>query len=711
MRLTLCVLIALSLACSSAVAAETQQTAAGWTADDIERCRRSSSVGPAKGGGLTLVDRDLIQYEIGRTVHAADRRAASETVTDTTWIRKDFVLKSNACREAVLSFSHSGSARGLEVLLNGKALPFEVVHTRARGYSGVYPKDKFPKGHNMYHMNGKPFKSWWRGGWQEVKVAPKLLKMGTNTVIIRAKTGRSCRFYIEQSVYPNRSAVSRDGGKTWDFDRLSSNRNLNGEYIVRLLLGRHPASGWIESEPVDLWPKVEGTDVAVPARITNVNTDWQMQIAGSLFVTGANFEEARARAADKVPGIKLLLRVGSTPAYDPKTWTAWADAAELMAGKAHGKRLADGDHRYVQWRVELTASNDRTVAQVLKSIKLIATVGPLPLPPGLRITGSKIEQPEIVRPSHVFVHAKKTRRLELLRQQAKLDEVVKGRTPGFQQLRRIAQWIPKLRAGNNAGGKLMYFPTWDGLLFWNVARSGDIGRMCTTRGAFFVQCATALGYRARPCIWSHAIAEAWVDDLGKWVAFDPSGGHYFLVNGQPASLLAAAKAWKDPKLEVRRAWNEKTTSGVLKDRQVAWYTRYFVPMRSNFLESDEPREPAHGKYSFKYDGHLRWLHPKREPLPWFGFTTSRDGDLAFTCNTVNLHLARTSEPNALAVQMATDMPSPAKFEARRNDGEWKAAKAPFRWTLTPGENTLEVRGVNTFGLPGRTATATVTVPE
>ena len=76
MRLTLCVLIALSLACSSAVAAETQQTAAGWTADDIERCRRSSSVGPAKGGGLTLVDRDLIQYEIGRTVHAADRRAA-----------------------------------------------------------------------------------------------------------------------------------------------------------------------------------------------------------------------------------------------------------------------------------------------------------------------------------------------------------------------------------------------------------------------------------------------------------------------------------------------------------------------------------------------------------------------------------------------------------------------------------------------------------
>ncbi len=700
MRLTLCVLIALSLACSSSLAAETQQTAAGWTAEDVERCRRSSSVGPAKGAGLTLVDRDVIQYEIGRTVHAADRRGASETVTDTTWIRKDFVLESNACREAVLSFNHSGSAGGLEVLLNGKALPFEVMHTRARGYSGVYPKDKFPKGHNMYHLNGKPFKSWWRGGWQEVTVDPKFLRKGVNTVIIRAKTGRSCRFYIEQSVYPNRSAVSRDGGKTWDYDRLSSNRNLNGEYIVRLLLGRHPASGWIESEPVDLWPKVEGTAVAMPAAVEKL----EIRGGGRLLPETRRMPPGHFRA-------RLLARLGATPEYDPKTWTAWSEARELERGKARGKPLADGDYRYAQWRVELLASEYRLDAPTLKTVRVAATVRLKALPPALRLSACKIEQPAIVRPSHVFVHAKKTKRLELLRQQAKLDEVVKDRTPGLQQLRRIAQWIPKLKAGNNAGGKLMYFPTWDGLLFWNVARPGEIGRMCTTRGAFFVQCATALGYRARPCIWSHAIAEAWVDDLGKWVAFDPSGGHYFLVNGQPASLLEAAKAWKDPKLEVRRAWNEKTTSGVLKDRQVAWYTRYFVPMRSNFLESDEPREPAHGKYSFKYDGHLRWLHPRKEPLPWFSFTTSRDGDLAFTCNTVNLHLARTSEPNALAVQMATDMPSPAKFEARRNDGEWKAVKTPLRWTLTPGENTLEVRGVNTFGLPGRTATATVTVPE
>jgi hypothetical protein len=682
-------LLCLSLLTASAAAGEVPTNAA-WTSEAVAKCRRSSTVGPATQGGLTLIDRDLIEYEIGRTVHAADRRGVSEVVTDTTWIRKDFVLEQTACRAATLCFSHSGNARGLEVLFNGTPLPFEVVHTRARPYCGVYPKDKFPKGHKMHHLNGKPYKSWWRGGWQEVTVDPKLLKQGTNTVVLRAKKGKSCRFYIEQSIYPDRSAVSRNAGKTWDYDRLSTNRNLNGEYIVRLLLRRHPAAGWVESEPIDLWPTDPAGPVARPALISRLTLT------------------AETDTPDETK-LRLLGRLGTTPEYDPDTWTAWTDAADLATGKLSGAPGAE--YRFAQWRAELAASAARQAAPHLKAVRIVAAVEPKDLPPGAKITACKVDQPEIVRPSHVFVHAKKTKRLEMLREQAKLDEVVTGREPGFQQLRRIAQWIPKLKAGNNGGGRLDYFPTWDALLFWNFARPGDIGRMCTTRGAFFVQCATALGYPARPCIWSHAIAEAWVDDLGTWVAFDPSGGHYFLVNGEPASMIEVARAWKEPSLEVRRAWNQKTRSGVQSDRSVAWHTRFFVPMRSNFLESDEPREPAHGKYAFKYDGHLRWLHPKREPLPWFKFTTSRDGDLAFTVNTTRLHLARTAESDTLSVVLEADMPNADRFEARSPDGDWGKVGRTFPWKLSAGRNVLEVRAVNAFGRPGRTARAEVVVEE
>jgi hypothetical protein len=674
---------------SGATAGESQVVRHGWNAAAVADSRRSSSVGPAEKGGLTLIDRDLLRDEVGATVHAADRAAASETVTERTWIRKDFVLDPATARGAVLCVCHSGDAKGLIVRFNGTELPFEVIHTRARPYSGVYPKDKFPKDHSMHDLNGKPFKSHWEGGWQRVAVDPKLLRKGLNRVVIAAKPGTSCRFYIEQSLYPDRSAVSRDAGKTWDSDRLSSNRNLNGEYVVRLMLRRHPASGWIESEPVDLWPGESKTPVKWPSVIDSI------RLTGSI-------------ATPDGTALRLLGRVGPTPAYDPETWTAWAPAGQLEKGTVNGTKLSELTRaRYVQWRAELTPAADRLSAPVLNGVTVAATVKRLSFHPLLPVKAAKVTQPRIVRPSHVFVHARSTKRLRLLRKQAKLDETLGKHPRGVEQLRHIARWIRSLKAGNNGGGELEYMPTWDALLFWNFARTGEIGRMCTTRGAFFVQCATAMGYPARPMIWSHAIAEAWVDDLGTWVAFDPSGGYYHEVNGKPASMLEVAKAWKNDKLTVRRVWNSKAKSDVQPDRNVAWHTRFFIPMRSNFLESDEPREPAHGKYAFKYDGHLRWLHPKRKPLPWFSFTTSRDGDVAFTCNTVNLHLARSPETNALSVQIESDMPNVERFESRHDDGDWAPVDRTFTWSLKPGKNRLDVRGVNTFGVAGRTATAEV----
>ena len=677
-------ILAFALIVGVVYAGEPGEVTAEWTPEEVEQCRRSSSVGPADGGGLTLIDRDLIRYEVGATVHAAYRHLVAERVTDRTWIRKDFVLEQTACHGAVLLINHSGDARRLEVLFNGEKLPFEVVHRRARGYSGVYPEDAFPEDHDLHHLNGQPFKSWWRGGWQEVEVPPELLREGKNTVIIRGTSDQPVRFWIERSVYPNRSAVSRDGGQTWDYERLSTNQNLNGEYVIRLLLRRHPESGWIESEPVDLWPSVGETDVRLPSRLTSLRMD------------------AAGPDAPEGPELNALVRVGPTPTYEPETWTAWADPADIEGG----------DYRYAQWRVELAPSTDRMNAHTLTGVALTGVTEPAIEPPdGLRVTGSEVDQPEIIRPSHVFVHARKTARLDLLREQAELDEVVEGHEPGLQQAQRISQWIRSLRAGNNSGGELDYFPSWDGLLFWNFARPGDIGRMCTTRCAFFAQCATALGYPARPIIWSHAIAEAWIDDLGGWVAFDQSGGHYYEVNGKPASVLQVAKARGNPDLEVRRVWREDRKSDPRPDSNLAWYGRFFVPMRSNFLESDEPQEPAHGKYSFKYDGHLRWLHPDREPLPWFRFTTSRDGDIDFTCNTVNLTLALTAEPGELNVQLEHDMPNLERFEARRNGGEWEPVEGSFVWAVRAGENTLEVRAVNAFGRAGRVARATVTAAE
>jgi len=163
--------------------------------------------------------------------------------------------------------------------------------------------------------------------------------------------------------------------------------------------------------------------------------------------------------------------------------------------------------------------------------------------------------------------------------------------------------------------------------------------------------------------------------------------------------------------KVRRCWGPQNKSKPEPNRHLAWYSRFWVPMRSNYLESAEPGERGHGYTYFKYDGDLRWLHPKKEPLPWFSNTTSRAGDFDFTVNSVNLHLARTAETAALRVLVETDTPNLARYEARFAHAEWREVKPDFLWKLAPGNNLLEVRTVNTFGVPGRVSRAEVVVGE
>jgi hypothetical protein len=666
---------------------------ATWSAADVSGCRRSKTVGPGAGGGLKLVERDLVQYEIGRTVHSR-ARVSAESVGGNVWARKDFVLESAKARSAELCVFTNGR---LLVTLNGKALPsYERLHVRARPYSGVYPKDKFPEGHKMHRLNGKPYKEYWQGGWERIPIDVKLLRKGVNTVIMRSKPGETRRFLIEPSQYPNRSAVSRDGGATWDYDRLSRAKNINGEYIVRLLLERHPADGWIESEAVDLWPRDGDKAVAVPARLASVKL--LPEVTSPL--------ETR---------FKLQARLGSTPAYSPKTWTPWTDAAELAKGRVRGEALSDGGYRFLQWRAELTASGDRSEAPHLRGVSVLAEVTPTPAAGGAKpaLKGCKLEQPRIVRSSHIFAHARNTERLKILKRDARLEEVVKGKARGLPQLLALAHFT-KNTFGGNAGGRLKLLNSWDALTTWHNARGKDrlTGQMCTVRGAFFVQAATALGYPARPCIWSHAIAEAWVDELGKWVAFDPSGKFYLEVDNKPASMLEVSAAWDgetagSPEKKVREVRGPKSRTGAGNNRKLAWFTRFWIPMRSNYLESPEPYETGQGTTGFKYDGYLRWLHPRKKPLPWFSLYTTRPGDIDFTCNTVRLHLARSAKTGALDVLVESDQPRPARLEARFGDGEWREVKPAFEWKLSEGKNALEVRGVNAFGFPGRSARAEV----
>ncbi|MFW6158840.1 MAG: hypothetical protein ACOC8E_05725 [Planctomycetota bacterium] len=680
---------------------DTLKMEAACAADEVAGCRRGPTVGEHAEGGVTLVDHDLVQDEIGATVDAPTD-ASCEIVQGDVWVRKDLELDTAAARSAELCVCADILRQGeagpeLLVTFNGEPVRYEYVPNLPRPISGVAGKREFKKGDRHYELNGQPFRQYWEGDWHRVPIRPPLLRKGTNRVELHAPPGARYQFLIEPGYRPGRSAVSRDGGQTWDSEHLSQAGDLRGEYIVRLALDRHPATGWIESAPIDLWPRVDGTPIARPARIARV----------------------RLRAeADRPKGtsVRLQARLGSTPAYDPATWTAWAPGSELAKGEANGRPLRDGKHRFLQWRAELRASEDRADAPRLMGVSAAATVEPKRTA-RINAGACRIEQPAIVRPSHPFVHARNTARLRLLREHCELDEIVAGKPRGMAQLAALNAWVDSLKLRNKDGVLHMHTP-WDGLLFWHNARTELTHRMCTNRAAFFVQCATALGYAARVCIWSHCITEAWAEDVGKWVAFDQSGGHTFTVDGVPASVLDLASAWDGRdrgkiRQTVRQVYTDGrekplTTPGDFPEtdvRYVAWFTRFFVPLRSNWLETPEPHEHGHGHYAFKYDGHLRWLHPERERLPWFAFTTSRRGDFHFTMNAVNLHLAAGRKSGELTVLLESTGPNVARYEARFDEGDWGEVDRAFTWPLSAGQNVLEARAVNTFDVPGDVARA------
>ncbi len=691
----LCMLVAgCSRSTDRAIKDADMKTSFALGPSDIADCRRSRTTAPGRRGGVTLLDREVVQYEIGASVHPW-AEAACEGLQGMVRGRKDFLLDNRRARGAELCVL----AKDVEVFLNGTRLAYRKVFRRVQGFSGIFPAKKFPKGHKMHYLNGKPFRDYWHGGWTRVPVPVRMLKKGMNTVVVRAEPKKKSRLLIETSLFPNRSAVSRDGGLTWDYDHLSRAGNVDGEYIIRLMLKRHPRAGWVEGERLDLWSHEPESPIAVPADILRVRLSTDAQLPSGTKVT-------------------LLGRLGPTPEYSPDTWTAWCSVSELARGRAGGRALSAGNYRFLQWRAELSASSDQLEAPRIKAVRVEASVRPRSVPAGRAIDSALLKQAAIVRSSHCFAHATNCERLTLLRKQCGLDGRVKGRRRGLAQLRALAAWIAKMKKAkelHNNRGTLGVETGWDGLLLWNTGRPGLTGRMCTHRAAFFVQCATALGYVARPSIWSHAIAEAWVDDLGKWVAIDPSDGMYLEVEGKPASHVEVSLSWAGkidgrPPKEVRRCWLKKK-SKPLGNVQLAWHSRFWVAMRSNYLDCPEPAEPGHGYSHFKYDGYLRWLHPHKKPLPWFANVTSRPGDFDFTVNSVNLHLSRSPKRGIVNVLIEATGPNLARCEARFGKGEWKEVEAAFDWELSAGVNSLEVRAVNSFDVPGRTVKAELRVGD
>jgi len=536
------------------------------------------------------------------------------------------------------------------------------------------------------------------GGWQKGTLAKQDLKDGINELILQSG------FTLEQDAETKpakNSFDSSDGGKTWI-------QATNGEFLVRLRLKRHPAKGVIWSDVVDLAAFLPGDGLLSALSGWTAHMDLKCE-------------------TPKGTALLLECRSGGTARPD-STWSEWGNA------KGDPK-----PNRYVQWRATMT-TEDRSVTPVLAGVEIIAKATVVADAAGSGVKLVEITPSRTVRSSCPYPFQRPSAKLERLRREFKLDEVVAAGKTDIEKLLLLRNWVRRRWPCNDMGSGVR---TWDAL---EILTAGDNQHgMCVHFGTVFYQCALALGFNARPVILTnHYVADVWVNEFRRWVLMDvesvqPEGfrsygtAHY--VNATSGVPMSVMELHREVHAVLRKGENSVPTviqkytvdtnntlhaemDKVRSPKELRIFERFAYPERNNYLDRLEPWEEFHGQDYYHSDAHLWWLgETERGQEQEFSRRTDREGDLMWTVNEVDLTLTASTRPASVDVTAVTVTPNFKEFMCRKNGGEWSSVPAPgsdpdervvvIAWDLKPGENTLEIKPMNMFGREGLVSKAVV----
>jgi len=571
-----------------------------------------------------------------------------QPLSSNVWAKKQFVIDDPACDGARL-FVFDGSQA--KVVCNGVELP---------------------KGRKLFTT-----------GWTEWDVPVKTLKKGLNEFVF---SGGS-HLLIEPSLAPNRSAVSTDSGKTWDLDRLGGGGIENGEFVVRLRLAQYPKEGVLTSEPIDLTDEVAG--------IRSFQT----------------MKELRAKWDSSSP-ILVEVRTGDAPVPN-ETWSAWKSGSSLHVSP----------RRWAQWRATLQASrNDRTAK--LRRVELIASADHSAVTePEIKVI--ELTRTNIQRGSHPFAYQAPFHRLTQLRKLHKLDEVV---APGKTELEKfvlLREWCRYTAPKGWDAGPTLWVPPWDALVILAMNKEPRALCMCTHFSTLFVQTAAALGYNARHLVLDHhCAAEIWSNQFRKWIfidtgnSTDPALNCHFEQKGVPLNALEirqlSSAGRTNEIVVVYTPPRGRVNGSQINSNQIGFGTfrRFSIPFRNNHLVTPFPGELEQGESNYYCDAYL-WWEDQAVPVesPEYGTTTCRVADLYWTLNETAISLQRSASGDTLTVTFDTVTPNFDKFLVALDSGEWQPRAASFAWKLHAGENKLQVKSVNQFGVEGIESVARVLVAE
>lgn len=589
-------------------------------------------------------------------------KSNEEKLSNTTWIRKDFLIPDPRASRATLLVGPGGQLKGT---VNGKLVQFQYAKK-----VGQY--------------------------WQAYDLPLDVLKPGKNEVVLygtgRIWIARDDEFASGSATrtrHANRSAKSTDAGKSWDYDRLGTQGDVDGEYYVRLFLDRYRSQG-IMTLPVFDVANLPGRSVSPP-----ITSPGSLRIS----VLGEG---------------KLMLRIrsGSTYAPDPRHWTAWHDLGE------RGGTLDRPKGRFFQLAVILTTPDPRETPS-LKQLVIDAT------PERSKdwtktIRVDDLHTEEIVRSSVPFAYERFDHpRLKQFRQEFKLDAVVAGAKSDFERITRLAAWSSRQW---ERGHLREAYPHWDALEI--LKRHPDqtpIGGFCQQYNVVFLQACQSLGFTGRAVSLGsgdhgakirsgHEVVEIWSDDHKKWVYVDGQLARYHIdeKSGAPLSLwelrerqLALFRGKSPPPVKAMQLANSEPWAGL------AGFPPFFemrmIP-RTNFLEQKAPLPLNQGMRGWFWTGHHVWTDADYPASELYGQRVTNRRNWEWTLNQTQCILEATETPRVLRVHLDSVTPGFETYLANIDEKGHQPIQSGYLWRLHDGKNRLEVRSRNVAGregIPGR----------
>lgn len=667
-------------------------------------------------GGARLRRGELIKDENGNAQLNIDRTSLGETgklgtlwwigeqVSDKIWIKKELELKDTKTEKAYLMFFYQIWAR----------IPQKGNYLRSNkgSSSPLYITI------NQTQLDPVVPDTGWRDrnqDWRLIEFPQNLLKRGINEIIIRSEKDSDWRFAYENSTKPNRSARSVDAGKTWDYNRLGENANDNGEYLIRFWLDRYQKRGMVWSLPISLCGGDTNTFMKRLRKCTvEIKIDAQLP-----------------------PGtdIQTQVRFGTTLLPDESSWTDWG---ELFSGKSLKVETPGDDFRYMQWRAVLTTTSG-LVTPVLSSVRLQVKGQREIFGDEKQIEIMALENPRLCLSSITpEFDSSDNEMLKELRDIYNLDEIIKEGGTEYQKLLRLAAWVRDFRFSarekstkhrktygidsrtthwvpNNALWALDMFSRGYGHL------DRRYGSHCHDYNIAFVGCCNALGFVARPLIMTrmnpptggHSFPEVWSNEFGKWVYIDPYRGQYYIrENGIPINTMEIHEAQFDSTLfksiSTHRFDTVYASPLNLKnlDSQPEvnecprGYESFGIWPRNNYMDEPAPYPIWDGVMSFRWDSRLMFRNPKVRFLPEFSRYSSRKDDLYWGVNQCFIQPQYCGD-GVILLNMSHNMPNMKNYEVRfDSENKWTEYGKNIQWELHSGENNVEVRAVNDYGIPG-----------